>query len=110
MFRAGPAVVIPLKPPLVTTTAGALKFARLKMLKKSTWNRNLNRSLISNCLRAEISQVFKGGPWIIPTPAVPHRVCGAAANAVGLTQVKQGVVEIVAGHGPGLDTNTGPPT
>src|SRR5467141_611175 len=108
MLRAGPAEVTAPKPPLVTTTAGDLKLARLKTLKKSAWKRNLNRSLIANCLRAEMSQVFKGGPCMIPTPALPRRVGGAAANAVVLTQGIQIPVQVSAGA-PESDTKTGPP-
>src|ERR1700682_5473499 len=108
MLRAGPAVVIAPKPPDVTTTAGDLKFVRLKMLKKSAWNRSLNRSLMANSFRAEMSQVFKAGPWMIPTPALPRRPGSAAANAVVFTHGIQVPVQVSAGA-PGSDTNTGPP-
>src|SRR6266550_4094172 len=108
MLRAGPAVVIAPKPPPVTTTAGDLKLARLKRLKKSAWNRRLNRSVSENCLRIERSQVFRAGPCMIPTPALPRRVGGAAANAVVLTQGIQIPVQVSAGA-PESDTKTGPP-
>src|SRR5437763_4563275 len=99
MLRAGPVFEIVPKPLEVTTVAGALKFARLKALNISAWNRNLNLSVIENCLRIEKSQSCKLGPVTIPTPLFPRRVSGAAANAAGLIQPS----------GPGLQSSTAPP-
>src|SRR5438552_14421033 len=100
MLRAGPVFLIVPKPPVVTTVAGALKFARLKALNISAWNRNLTFSVIENCLRMEKSQSCKLGPVTIPTPLLPRLVSGAGANAAGLIQPL----------GPGLGNSTGPPT
>src|SRR5690242_5146235 len=109
MLRPGPAVEILPKaafegPPAVVSvpklTSGDLKFARLKALNMSAWNRNLNRSVIESCLRMEKSQVFRLGPWTIPTPALPRRPMGGGANAAGLIQPS----------GPGFGRSTGPPT
>src|SRR5438132_10365070 len=116
MLRAGPVLPIVPKPvfeggppgmhkPLVSfehepqLTSGFLKFARLKALNISAWNRNLTFSVIENCLRMEKSQSCKLGPVTIPTPLVPRRVSGAVANAAGLIQPS----------GPGLANSTGPP-
>src|SRR5437868_52874 len=112
MLRAGPAVPILPKAPFdgahwlvaVTVqvpnpTSGALKFARLKALNMSAWNRKLNRSVRRNCLRIEKSQVCRLGPVTIPTGALPRRPRGAGAKTAGLTQPL----------GPGLDNSTEPP-
>src|SRR6478672_10458124 len=112
MLRAGPVVEILPKAPFegahavvaVTThepkaTSGLLKFARLKALNMSAWNRKLNRSVRRNCLRIEKSQVCRFGPVTIPTGALPRRPKGAGAKTAGLIQPS----------GPGLDRSTGPP-
>src|SRR5439155_14268278 len=99
MLRGGPVDPIVPNPPFVTTVLGDLKFARLKALNMSVWKRNLNRSLILNCLRREKSQVCRFGPFTLPTPEVPSRPSGAVANEAGLIQPS----------GPGLESSTGPP-
>src|SRR6266542_7067751 len=100
MFRAGPVFVIVPNPLVVTTVAGALKFARLKALNISAWRRDLTFAVRENCFRMEKSQSCKLGPGTIPAPLFPRLVSGAAEKAAGLIQPS----------GPGLGSSTGPPT
>jgi hypothetical protein len=86
MLRAGPAAVRVPKDVFAKLTSISRKFVRLKALKMSAWNCNLNRSVIVNRRRSEKSQTCEPGPSIMPTPAVPRRVSAADANAALLTQ------------------------
>src|SRR5215831_10405921 len=105
MLRAGPVCPILPNPAfgearLPQPRVGFLKLARLKALNMSAWNRNLNRSVSRNCLRIEKSQRYKLGPVTLPTPLLPRRPSGAAANAAGL----------IHPLGPGFASSTDPPT
>ncbi len=87
MLRGGPDVETVPNAALLRLLSRSRKFARLNALKISAWNCNLNFSVDSNRRRKEKSHVCAPGPKIVPTPQVPRRLSGAAANAARSAQL-----------------------
>ncbi len=88
------AVTLP-KPEPERFVAGLAQFTMLNALKKSAWIWSLTSSVIVNCLRSEMSQMWYAGPRNWPRSLLPRRPSGATAKAAGFSHCTAPVVGLI---------------